>query len=420
MPEAEGPEGAGELDELAPLDGAEDSAKVEATVDDVGDAKGEKAPSSEAVERLKARAGRRSSRRGGSARKGDSTRGGSSRRGGRSSRRRLSDEERQALWQKAVARKARKIKVLTDLLVFVCLGCVLGAHALVFAHKRANLGGGIDVEYGPKRGYEVMLDLVKINLEGEGDAPLVGLGTKPRMLREGGVLRVLEPAEPADVWSMLILIVPVGAALLLFLYLLDYLVWMGRPLPLLSLLYGFGAVAYLMVTRVPENGAWSIIGVGGRQAMAAWFLLLIPLFLLGTFSLLRIFFSARRKRYAFAGLEPPSSSAPPKPAPAEGEAKGEAESAVESGDGAHEKADSRPESDADTVDDNPYSYPDRPAGPDAADAPPDADAGADVTKTPVSSPAIKLDLSGAAGQDADAAPGLDAEADEGPATSPFD
>ncbi|MHC5053314.1 MAG: hypothetical protein ACYTKD_01205 [Planctomycetota bacterium] len=387
MPEAEGPE-------------------------DVGDEKGEKAPSAEAVEKLKARAGRRSSRRGGSSRKGASSRG------GRSSRRRLSDEQRQALWQKAVARKARKIKHLTDLLIFLCLGCVLGAHALTFAHKRANLGGDIDIEYGPKRGYEVMLDLVEFNLEGEGeeDAPLVGLGTKPRMVREGGALRVLEPAVPADVVSMLILIVPVGTALLLFLYLLDFIAWMGRPLPVLSLLYGFGAVAYLMVTRVPEDGAWSIIGVGGHEAMIAWFMLLIPLFLLGTFSMLRIFFSARRKRYAFAGLEPPSGAQPPETAPGSDESKAEAESAAGSGGEADEKADDKPEGDADAPDDNPYRYPDKPAGPDAENAPLDADA--DVTKTPVSSPAIKLDLSGPPEDDGGAGP--DAGADEGPAKSPFD
>lgn len=327
--------------------------------------------------------GARDSRRG-----RDSRRAGASTRTGRSSRRRLSDEERQALWRKAVAKKSRKIKILTDLVIFLLLACVLGAHALTFAHRRVDMGGGAVVEYGPKRGYELMLDLVKIDLERTApDASLVGLGTKLLTVKEGGALRVFEPAAPADVVSMLILVVPVGAAILFLLYLLDFLVWMGRPLPILSLLYGFGSVAYLMITRVPENGAWNFIGIGGTEAMTAWFMLLIPLFLLGAFSALRILFSARRKRYAFAGLEPPAKAAPAEageslPDAAEGDAE----------DGA---------SLAEAGDDEPGTG----AGgePDLPHAPPEARADDDLRATPVSSPAISLEGLGAGGgEDAEA------------------
>ncbi len=401
MPDAEGPEGVGEQDKLAPPGGSgdeapEDKAREGGTPEDEADA----------VERLKARAGRRSSRRGGGKR--------ASTRGNRSSRRRLSDEERQAVWQKAVARKARKIKLISDSLIFICLLCILGAHALVFAHMRANVGGGDVTEYGPKRGYEVMLDLVNFGRTSP-DAPFVSAGTKPHILREGTSLRVFEAAAPADAFSMLILIVPLGAALLLLLYLLDYLVWMGRPLPVLSLLYGFASVAYLMITRVSTNGTWSIIGMGGYEAMTAWFMLLIPLFLLGTFSMLRFLFSARRKRYSFAGKEPPSVPEPPKPPAGKDEAESEDESEEETEDESGDKADSP----ADAPADGPADLPGGPAAPDAG---PDAlDVTSEARKTPVSSPAIKLDLTGG-GDDADddAGPDADADADEGPVSSPFD
>ncbi len=360
MPEPEGPQDADSLNAGAPPGGAGGE----------GGSKAGKSASPGAVERLKARAARDSRRRGGLSGRDASAGGGDPSRKGRGPRRRLSDEERQARWQKAVAKKARKIKQLTDVLILICLACILGAHALPFAHKRVDKGG-IIVEYGPRRGYEVMLDLVKIDLERSSpDSPFVSPGTKPLWVLEGGQTRDLQPAFPADLMSMLIVVVPVGAALLLLLYLLDFLVWMGRPLPLVSLLYGFGSVAYLMVTKVSEAGPWNIIGIGGYAAMTAWFMLLVPLFLLGAFSMLRFFFSARRKRYAYAGLDAPSAPRPPEPP--EDEEPGAVEVSAE----------------------------------------PDAGAGADMTKTPVSSPAISFDPPDGAGPDADA--------NEGPATSPFD
>jgi len=378
---------------------------------------GKKSASPDAVERLKARAGRRSGRKGGSSK------------GGRGSRRRMSDEERKARWEKAVAKKARKIKLVADALIFVCLICVLGAHALPFSHKQfgfpdleqARLVLGAEalesadvkvirpdltaVDFGAKRGYELMRDLVKVDLERTApDAKLISPGTKPLWVVEGGKTRAYRPAEPADVSSMLILIVPAGAVLLLLLYLLDFVAWMGRPLPIVSLLYGFGTVAYLMLTKVPETGSWNIIGTGGHGALAAWFMLLVPLFLLGTFSMLRFFFSARSKRYAFAGIDAPSSPGPrARPAdderlqksgdPGEGDSSG-APAAPESGDAAAGGlADGGDGTEGET------------AAPHTGDGPPDVTV--DATKTPVSSPAIKLDFDGPPDEDA---PDADAKA----------
>jgi len=403
---------------------------------------GEKSASPDAVERLKARAGRRPGRRGGSSK------------GGRGSRRRMSDEERKARWEKAVAAKARKIKNFTDLLIFVCLFCVLGAHALPFTHKefgfknveeaRVILGAEAlesadvkvinpdltGVDFGAKRGYELIGDLVKIDLERTApDAKLISPGTKPLWVVEAGRTRAYRPAEPADVVSMLILIVPAGAALLVLLYLLDFVVWMGRSLPVLSLLYGFGTVAYLMLTKVPESGAWNVIGTGGHGALAAWFMLLVPLFLLGTFSMLRFFFSARAKRYTFAGIEPPSSPKPPADkdrggdeGKVEDQAKDEAEGEKDAAEvGA---AESSPGAPADEAAEKPDA-PEAPAGstgPDAGGGP--LDVTSDAMKTPVSSAAIKLDFDGPPDEetspDADAKPDAKADDDDGPATSPFD
>jgi len=152
-------------------------------------------------------------------------------------------------------------------------------------------------------------------------------------------------------------------------------------------------------------------------------MLLVPLFLLGTFSMLRFFFSARSKRYAFAGVDAPSSSAPrARPAdderlqnagdPDEGDS-GSAEAAPESGDAPAEEAPVEPPPTP--------GAPEAPAGPDApatGDGPPDVTS--DATKTPVSSPAIKLDFGGP--PDEDASPDADAKPDDddGPASSPFD
>jgi len=418
---------------------------------------GGRSASPDAVERLKARAGRRSGRAGGSSK------------GGRSSRRRMSDEERKARWQKAVAKKARKIKLFADALILVCLLCVLGAHALPFAHKqfgfkdleeaRLILGAEalefadvkvlrpdlVSVDFGAKRGYEVMRDLVKIDLARTApDAKFISPGTKPLWVVEGGRTRGYQPAEPADVVSMLILIVPAGAVLLLLLYLLDFVAWMGRPLPIVSLLYGFGTVAYLMLTKVPETGSWNIIGTGGHGALAAWFMLLVPLFLLGTFSMLRFFFSARAKRYSFAGIEPPSASKAPTPPDMDkdqgedertdqGKDEGGEDAAVE---GAAESPPSGPADEAPV--EAPVEglveglveapgvpdVPEVPAGPDApatGDGLPDVTS--DVSKTPVSSPAIKLNFDGPPDEDAadpDAKPDANADDDEGPPASPFD
>ena len=48
------------------------------------------------------------------------------------------------------------------------------------------------------------------------------------------------------------------------------------------------------------------------------------------------------------------------------------------------------------------------------------DVTSEARKTPVSSPAIKLDLSGPPDEDEGAGPEADADADEGPISSPFD
>jgi len=119
---------------------------------------------------------------------------------------------------------------------------------------------------------------------------------------EAGRVVELVDGEPANIVALLFLMIPAGGALLALLYVLDYFVFMGRLLPGLSALYGFGCVGYLMGTKVPTRGVWNVLGM---QAETGWYMVLIPLFMLGTVSLLRLIVSQRWKRYEFAGLPVP-------------------------------------------------------------------------------------------------------------------
>lgn len=251
---------------------------------------------------------------------------------------RLSDEERKVLWRKAVMEKARQIKRLTDVMILAMLALAVLAHLLPFV--RVNRG---KPQEWSKRGYAVMLDLLKPydGVDGEfreedeywarvfPEPPGLVWGVQPRMLyaqdpRDGRPLhypdgrRIVQfrAVYPATVFAYFILLVPVGAVALLVLYLLDYKLWMGRALPVASCVYGFASVLYLMIARV---GAWNAL----RYAPAwAWYPLIIPLFLIGSFSMLRLVVSQRWKRYVWAGLEIPEHLKPPEPE--EGEAEGEA------------------------------------------------------------------------------------------------
>jgi hypothetical protein len=242
---------------------------------------------------------------------------------------RLSEEERKRLWHKAVMEKAKKLKGLTDIIVFVLLLTVIAAHGLTFVW----VNRGRPEEF-TKRGYEIVIDLLKPY---EGDVRKLGeeedppnwrgywravlrktpdllWGVHPRMLYArsadgqplqysgGRYVRKFRPIYPATILAYLYLLVPFGAVVVLVLYLLDYKLWMGRFLPALSGVYGFGLVAYLMLTRVPLGGTWNALRYGSALA---WYLILIPLFLVGAASLLRYVVSERWKRYEWAGLEIP-------------------------------------------------------------------------------------------------------------------
>jgi hypothetical protein len=229
-----------------------------------------------------------------------------------SRRRRLSEVERKALWHKAVIRKARKLKIMTDILIFLLLALVVGVHFLPFAHFVGPISA--DDEWEPKTGYELVMDLVtegrrphfQTHRDAEG-RPVVDRATlRPR--------RYFERAGEADALAYGLLAVPLGAALLLLLYLLDYLLWMGRVLPGLTVLYGYGAVGYLLAARLPEDATGDALG---HHAILAWYLLLIPLFLMGTVSMLRFVVSQRWKRYEFAGRPVPEHLRPAQPAAAE-------------------------------------------------------------------------------------------------------
>lgn len=221
--------------------------------------------------------------------------------------RRLSEEERKELWHRAVIDKARKLKLFSDWLLFLFLVIPLGAHALTFVGPLK-----VAAEWEPKRGYEVVMDLltkgtrpyIYHRLSPDG-TPMVDRATGRRLVD-------IRPSDPADALAFAYLAVPFGAVLLIVLYLLDYVLWMGRFLPGLSMLYGFGAVAYLAATRLPENGTWNAMRLG---SLLAWYLLMIPLFFVGAVSMLRFFVSQRWKRYEFAGLPVPEHLKPRPPAP---------------------------------------------------------------------------------------------------------
>ena len=256
--------------------------------------------------------------------------------------RRMSDEERKRLWREAVMEKARQLKNLTDIVILVFLAMVILAHGLPFVKpvKVRLYGGGLtgkEETIRQRRGYEIALDLLKPYEGTDADfdetdeywmkavpkAPALVWGVQPRLVYarrptdgsflqhpSGGNLGRLWDAYPATVVAHFLLRVPVGAAVLLILYVLDRKIWMGRVLPVLSGVYAFGSVFYLMLTRAPADGLWNAMRYG---SWLAWYLLLIPLFLLGSMSLLRFVVSQRWKRYVWAGLEIPEHLKPPEP-----------------------------------------------------------------------------------------------------------
>ena len=261
-----------------------------------------------------------------------------------SKRQRLSEEERKRLWRKAVMAKAKQIKNLADVVILLMLAAVLGAHALPFVKGGQKLktydgyGAPRHDVIEQKRGYEIMLQLltpyegtpedfretgVGLWAERLPEPPKLLLGTQPRMLYgqdpgdgtllcwpSGEPMLRFRNVYPATIFAYFILLVPIGAVVVLVLYLLDYKLWMGRFLPLVSCVYGFASVLYLMMTRVPAQGAWNALRYGSGLA---WYLLLIPLFLVGSFSLLRLIVSQRWKRYVWAGLEIPEHLKPAEP-----------------------------------------------------------------------------------------------------------
>lgn len=215
-------------------------------------------------------------------------------------RRRLSEEERKALWHKAVMEKGRKLKRMCDVAVFVLLLIPLGSFALPFIGGRKE---GEAPGWVPKRGYEIVIQLVRKgthpHLEPWRDSQ--GLG---RVHKITGRKLLARKTEDAGVMAFALLAVPAGALLLLFLYVLDLFVWMGRALPWASGVYGLGGLAYLLAAKFPEEAAWNMLGEGAG-ARPAWLMLIIPLFLLAAVSLVRSAVSQRWKRYEFAGLPVP-------------------------------------------------------------------------------------------------------------------
>jgi len=220
------------------------------------------------------------------------------RRRGRLGRRRMSEEQRKALWHKAVMAKARKLKICSDFLIFACLAA-LGAG--MFLPLVGGFGlKGVPGQIGRRTGVEIAVGLAT---PAEDDSAGAILGTHPYIAKdEAGRVVELVDGEPANIVALLFLMIPAGGALLALLYVLDYFVFMGRLLPGLSALYGFGCVGYLMGTKVPTRGVWNVLGM---QAETGWYMVLIPLFMLGTVSLLRLIVSQRWKRYEFAGLPVP-------------------------------------------------------------------------------------------------------------------
>lgn len=284
-------------------------------------------------------------------------------------RRHLSEEERKALWHKAVIKKARKLKIMTDVLLIFMFALVIGVHFVPFIPFVGEVPA--DTGWKPKTGYELMRHLVE-----HGRKPLIKtVRDKVRTERypegrevadraTGRPLRGFDRDAKADLLGYFLLAIPAGAALLVLLYLLDYLVWMGRPLPGLSALWGFGSVGYLMYVRVPRDSTWEILGY---NASLAWYLLLVPLFLVGVVSMLRFVISQRWKRYEFAGLPVPGRAGPADDAeatkvdePAEGEGP------------SGQKADEDPPADAPDEAERPAGDEAPPASDEASDRPPPA------------------------------------------------
>ncbi len=272
----------------------------------------------------------------------DSRRSGSRRPSRRAPR--LSEEERKRLWHKAVMEKARQLKSLTDAVILVLLALVLLAHALPFVKggralrtydgDRNELSDVIE----QKRGYSILLDLL-VPYGGDASAleekdyywserlpepPEIVWGVQPRVVYthipgRGELVmdrygrrweKRFRNVYPATAAAYLLPLVSFGAVALFVLYLLDRKIWMGRALPAASVVYGFGSVLYLMLTRVPTEGSWNAMRYG---SVLAWYLLLIPLFLVGAASLLRFVVSQRWKRYVWAGLDIPEHLKPPEP-----------------------------------------------------------------------------------------------------------
>jgi hypothetical protein len=245
--------------------------------------------------------------------------------------RKFSDEERKVLWRKAVVKKARKLKHLSEGVIMGLLVVVLIVHVMPFV-KYENQGQ----TWGPKNGWGLAVDLVKpttvvvyeneFNSFYDPDTKKIDkntFGTFPHInyltdLNTGEVLvkgkrKVgrFEPERPATLAARVFVLVPFGAVILLTLYLLDYKLWMGRLLPGLSFVYGFGSVAYLMLTKMPLQGTWNAFNF---MPWWVWLTLMVPLFLVGAFSMLRAVVSHRYKRYEFRGLPVPEHLKPLRPA----------------------------------------------------------------------------------------------------------
>ena len=251
-------------------------------------------------------------------------------------RRRISDEDRKALWHKAVLKKARKLKIMTDLLLLLMLAIVIAVHFVPYTPFIGEIPS--DPLWSPKTGYELMRKLVA-----EGKRPWIetrrdATGREVEDRATGGVIRKFHREADADLLAYGILAIPAGAALLVLLYLLDNLIWFGRLLPGFSVLWSFGSVGYLMYVRIPRDATWEMVGF---DALPAWYLLLVPLFLIGIVSVLRFVVSQRWKRYEFAGLPVPEHLKPKPPEePAKAEKKVKAEKPEESkGPSEGEKAD---------------------------------------------------------------------------------
>ncbi|MHC4200626.1 MAG: hypothetical protein ACYSU0_11595 [Planctomycetota bacterium] len=236
-------------------------------------------------------------------------------------RRRISDEDRKALWHKAVLKKARKLKIMTDLLLLLLLAIVIAVHFVPYTPFIGEIPS--DPLWSSKTGFELMRDLVTAGkrpwIETQRDAT----GREVEDRATGSIRRKLHREARADLLAYGILAIPVGAALLVLLFLLDYFFWFGRLLPGFSMLWSFGSVGYLMYVRLPRDATWEMIGFG---ALPAWYLLLVPLFLIGIVSVLRFVVSQRWKRYEFAGLPVPEHLKPKPPEePAKAEKKVKAE-----------------------------------------------------------------------------------------------